>query len=419
MQEKLYKIEKAPVCKNLEKVISKLSEAQIKQIIDLSENPKYLYWDKFKYKKLDNFGITNDIGWALVHKHRRLSARQTPIHGEEGEGFHFNHLKRFEKILHTFDKAFLNRPIDSSAQTESWMSEAISSAMIEGAHTTRDRALELLQLHKTPSDYAERMIVNNYKMANILENLPLDFQVDLKTLLDWQTQLTHQTLDKAGQGRLRDDADQIVIAPNVPEIVTFIPPKKAFLEKELTRLIDFINQENEDMHPLIQAICIHFWFAYLHPFVDGNGRTARALFYWFLMKSGYPNITSLPLSPIILKSLKQYSKAFIYSEQDDHDLTYFIDFNMGLIDEALTQFKLAKDSKKTDRESFDENLNLRQNIVLNILRNHELSDVNVSFVKQKFGVSKLTAINDLKELLEKGLLESRRAGKNVLYRLKI
>lgn len=418
MKEKLYRIEQPNIPRNWEVEAKKLTEAQKRALIDISENPIYLYWDKMKYKTFKDIPVSKEVAWAIIRNYRRCGYRTLQIQNEENELYKYLPLQRWEKTILLFDKIFLNRPRDTEVRSEPWMVEAISSAMIEGAHTTRDRAIQLLHLHKTPADYGERMILNNYKMAQILENLPLDFQISLDTLFDWQTQLTHQNLPVKDQGRLRTDADQIVIAPKTPDIVTFIPPTEAFLKSQLESFIDFVNQDNLELHPLLQAICVHYWFAYLHPFVDGNGRTARSLFYWFLMKSRYPNITSLPISPLILKSVQKYSKAFIYTEQDNQDLTYFIDFNFHLIEEALSQFNISSHGEHSDHEPFDERLNFRQNTIMRILRSKQLPDVNVSYVRDKFGVSKLTAINDLKGLLSLELIESRRVGKNVLYRLK-
>jgi Fic family protein len=419
VKEKLYRIEEAKVPENWETEAEKLTEAQKRNLIDVSENPVYLYWDKIKYKLPKDLPISLESAWAFIRRHRQQSYRNLPIQNENGESCQYLLLQRWEKTILFFDKIFLNRPREQNVQSESWMIEAISSAMIEGAHTTRDRAMQLLYLHKTPSDYGERMILNNYKMAQILEVLPLDFCISLETLFDWQIQLTSQNLAREDQGRLRTDADHIVIAPKSPDIVTFISPSEAFLKAQLISFIDFTNQDHLDLHPLIQAICIHYWFGYLHPFVDGNGRTARSLFYWFLMKSGYPNITSLPVSPLILQSVQQYSKAFVYTEQDHQDLTYFIDFNMRLIEEALVQFKASQFGEHTGEKTDDERLNLRQNTIVHILKTKQLPDVNVSYVQQKFGVSKVTAINDLKRLVSLDLAESRRVGKNVLYRLKM
>lgn len=423
MNEKIYCIEQPKIPNNWEEKIKDLSEIQKKELIDISENPIYLHWDKIKYKVFKDLPVSPEIAWAFIVNHRQQTYRDmSPIQDEKGMFYRYSLLQRWEKTLLFFDKMFLNRPRDHNHDSEPWMLEAISSAMIEGAHTTRDRAMKLLQFHKTPADFGERMILNNYKMAQILENLPLDFQISLETLFDWQIQLTSQNLPEKDQGRLRTDADQIVIAPKAQDGVTFVPPRESFLKDQLGPFIDFVNQDYDKhlhTHPLLQAICIHYWFAYLHPFIDGNGRTARSLFYWFLMKSGYPNITSLPLSPLILKSVQQYSKAFVYSEQDHQDLTYFIDFNIRLVEEALIQFKSSQSVLRTNDVSLDEKLNLRQNTIVHMLKTNQLSDVNVSYMKQKFGVSKATAINDLKTLVSLDLLVSRRVGKNVLYRLKV
>ncbi|WP_331255619.1 Fic family protein [Candidatus Bealeia paramacronuclearis] len=418
MQEKLYRIEQPNVPKDWEREAQNLTDDQTEGLIGLSENPIYLYWDKIKYKVFKDLSVSKEVAWAIILNHRKKNSRNTPVQSEGGDFFRFVPLQRWENTLLLFDKIFLNRPRGANVQSEPWMIEAISSAMIEGAHTTRDRALQLLHLHKTPADYGERMILNNYKMAQMLESLPLDFYVNLETLFEWQIQLTRLNLPQKDQGRLRTDTDHIVIAPKSPDVVTFIPPSEGFLKDQLALFIDFVNRDHPNLHPLLHAICIHYWFAYLHPFVDGNGRTARALFYWFLMKSGYPNITSLPLSPLILRSVQNYSKAFILTEQDHQDLTYFIDFNIRLIDEALVQFKANELIDSSQNDLVDERLNLRQNTIIRILKTKQLPDVNVSFVQQKFGVSKLTAIHDLKGLLILEIVESRRVGKNVLYRLK-
>ena len=77
-------------------------------------------------------------------------------------------------------------------------------------------------------------------------------------------------------------------------------------------------------HHHIRAIILHFWLAYGHPFVDGNGRTARALFYWAMLHEGYWLFEFISISNILRKAPAQYGLSFLYSETDDNDLTYFI-----------------------------------------------------------------------------------------------
>ena len=67
---------------------------------------------------------------------------------------------------------------------------------------------------------------------------------------------------------------------------------------------------------------------YVHPFKDGNGRTARALFYWFLLKKGYALVKNISISRVILESRTQYDKAFLKTEKDDNDLNYFIAYSI-------------------------------------------------------------------------------------------
>ncbi|MFA0252623.1 Fic family protein, partial [Vibrio sp. 10N.261.45.A4] len=73
----------------------------------------------------------------------------------------------------------------------------------------------------------------------------------------------------------------------------------------LYSLCEFANTEhldNEFIHPIVKAIILHFMVGYIHPFSDGNGRTARALFYWFLLKSGYDNFQYVSISSLLKSS---------------------------------------------------------------------------------------------------------------------
>jgi Fic family protein len=107
-------------------------------------------------------------------------------------------------------------------------------------------------------------------------------------------------------------------------------------------LINFANDKlnsNIFIHPVVKAIIIHFWVGYLHPFCDGNGRTARALFYWYLLKNNYFGFSYIPLSKELKVSKSKYAKSYIYSEQDDLDMTYFLSYNLSKIKLALDKFK--------------------------------------------------------------------------------
>ena len=91
------------------------------------------------------------------------------------------------------------------------------------------------------------------------------------------------------------------------------------------------------MHPAIQSIILHFWLAYDHPFVDGNGRTARALFYWSMLHYGYWLFEYVSISQTIVRGSVQYGEAFLHTETDDNDLTYFIVYHLDVINRSIAE----------------------------------------------------------------------------------
>lgn len=111
-----------------------------------------------------------------------------------------------------------------------------------------------------------------------------------------------------------------------------IPPVYADIPGFILQLCSFFNG-NEDgkffIHPIMRGIIIHFMLAYMHPFADGNGRTAREVFYWYMLKQGYWLTEYLSISRIISRSKKSYEKAFLYSEADGNDIGYFVSYIKG------------------------------------------------------------------------------------------
>ena len=109
---------------------------------------------------------------------------------------------------------------------------------------------------------------------------------------------------------------------------TGLPPAK--LPEHMKKLVDFI-QANDGMDDLVKAAIIHFYFAYLHPYFDGNGRMARLLHLWFLVQKGYPSSLYIPISSYIEKSKKHYYQAFTKIEQNEKlsgliDVTPFLQY---------------------------------------------------------------------------------------------
>jgi Fic family protein len=285
----------------------------------------------------------------------------------------------------------------------------------------------MIKEKKEPKTFGEKMIFNNFATMKAIQEKYKDEKLSLDMLFDMHAMLTKDVLEKESeQGSFRTNEDKIVIQKGDDQsVVSYVTPSIEFVQKEIKKLIAFANDELEEkdfIHPVIKAIMLHFWIGLLHPFVDGNGRLARGLFYWYLLRKGYWAFALLPISLVIKKSPSQYADAYILSEQDDNDLTYFIDYNLSKINQAIENFrkyfsvKSKENSKKEEILHHYKNLNIRQIEALKNLSENPDKSLTLTTHKNIFGVTKMTAIKDLKGLLNAGFVTSAKQGRNVFYR---
>ncbi|MFC1659270.1 Fic family protein [Pseudomonadota bacterium] len=406
-----------------------------KELIEKANSPIYLHWKELKWKT-EWLPRDKEKFWHIVKATRYYRKSYTLIESYEDKEknfFTWVNLPRFQNFLHKFDLGIggdivANKTIDAQERKiiirQSIIEEAIASSQVEGAHTSRKVAKEMIKFGRKPRDSSEQMIYNNYRAMERIteckdENLSLELILELHQILTKDD----KTLKENEIGRFRDD--EVYVTDG--EFCYYEAPDPKFVQRELTKLIELANAPfSEDgsffIHPVIEAIMLHFWISYLHPFVDGNGRLARCLFYWYMLKKGYWIISYLPISRIIKKSPKQYGMSFVYTEQDDSDLTYFIDYNIRKIQQAQKEFEeyYIRRIKETEKEEeINKNLDLNERQV-QILRSLE----NGSFVTNKgyiniFDISKPTGISDLKDLERKDLIRSEKSGREVRYYKKI
>ncbi len=439
---KLYQIEKPDLKKYLrlppdykasdEPALRYAIAQKYKEYKSLAFGPDYLYWDKLKYKLPD---VVKEDLWIAIKEYRKEASVEVPVKNEKGEFFRWVKLPHYEEFFHFIDLQFagsfgsdvlgqakLDKKTMNRFKTRGILEEAITSSQIEGANTTRRMAKELIKSGRKPINKSEQMILNNYQAMRSIEEEYKDKKLSKELLLEMHDTLTKNTLEQKDIGRFRNDSDNIVVMGNDGETIYFIPPKADFVEKEIERLIMFANDEDPGsfIHPVAKAVMIHFWIGYLHPFCDGNGRLARILFYWHLIKKDYWIFTYLSFSYLILRSRKQYENAYLYSEQDDNDLTYFINYNIQKINDSLGYFLKKSREKIKQSESMlnvkiTYGLNARQLDLLEYFIEHPEEKTTPTIHKNTHMISKLTAINDLKLLSAHGFLLTEKQGKNKYY----
>jgi Fic family protein len=394
---------------------------------------EYVYWDKFKYYKPPS-KISIQQAWAYL-KFSRISNREySPVKTPNGQRFSFVITKQMYQKLSFIDsntsgfiRSEWKKPTvhqRSSLIISGLSEEAIASSQIEGAATSRKVAKDMILSQRKPRSRDEQMIVNNYQVMQRLQDWK-DFDLTLDMLKDMQKNITINTLEDPGDsGRLRNDGDNIVVSNKLTGEVVFTPPPSAFVKEELRRLIEFANKNEDEidfMHPVIKANILHFWLAYLHPFVDGNGRTARALFYWHLLRNNYWMFQYLSVSRVIKTSKARYDNSFIYSELDENDLSYFLSYLMGVLTQSVIDFsnhykiKSEEDKLTFQLSAIFKDLNERQIKLLQYVNEHRNAIVTIKTHQNVHQVTYQTARTDVIGLADKGFFTQVVNGKRYDY----
>lgn len=373
----------------------------------------YLYWDKIKFKAKD---CTPQELWSAVKLHRRISRKTIRFNRY---AFHYVITDYLQQALHQFDMHIggslgSNIGIAETDKTKfmvsSIMEEAISSSQMEGASTTRKRAKEMIQQAKRPKNKSEQMILNNFvTMQHIVQHKNDD--LTMEGLLHIHQLVTKNTLaDTNEEGRLREN-DDIYIVNHANSEVVHTPPTHTELHALMRDLCNFFNSDNKEfIHPIVKACIIHFMVAWIHPFSDGNGRTARAVFYWYMLKKGYWLTEYLSISRIIKDSKSQYEKAYQYTEMDENDLTYFLTYHLRSMQkafEALKSYISRKQKEVFQAAKFMKitGVNDRMAQILKIVFDDPERMLNTKEMEARFNVSNFTARTDLKALVGLGFLE--------------
>lgn len=410
-------IEKAPIIDisdNIDIVMNLIHDPNLQTLYKKIED-EYLYWDKVKY--LTPKGVDPQLFWGAVKMKRQMQL-QTIRFGKYTFSFMITPL--MQSLLHEFDLKMggslsangVISPRDRQIYlVNSIMEEAIASSQMEGASTTRKVAKDMLRKELRPKNRSQQMIVNNY--ATIKQLVEEKGQVlDLNMLLDIHRSITTNTLDNPeDEGRLRQ-TDDIYVIDAITGSVAHTPPSHTEIEELLHDLFAFASDKDKSnfIHPIIKGIILHFMLAWIHPFVDGNGRTARSLVYWYMLKKDYWMTEYLSISRVIYKNKKRYERMFLYTEADHMNMTYFIQHNLQVMKKAYEDLKTYLSVKMEERNSVlqycdIEGINERQMQILKIINDTPSLVLSSLEVSNRFGVSDKTARTDLKVLTELGYLK--------------
>lgn len=394
---------------------------------DAEEGGEYVHWDKLRHLKPPG-DLSHEEWWFLIKWGREQTLRAIPLTDPAGQSFTYGIPDVVFRHLHYVDQRCSGEiampevvAADEQARqhylVNSLMEEAIRSSQLEGATTSRRVAKDLLRSGREPKDRSERMILNNYRGLQFMREMGEGLTPE--AILELHRILTDGTLDDpSAAGRLQTpDEVRVAVYDSADGALLHTPPPAEQLPERLQALCDFANQNGDAepfVHPVVRAILLHFWLAYDHPFEDGNGRTARALFYWYMRTRGYWLVEYLSISRILRTAPAQYSKSFLFTETDGRDTTYFLVYQLEVIERAVKELHSYLNRKANEIRDVEAlmkgspDFNHRQLALLgHALR---MPDQTYTFRShsQSHGVTHETARNDLLPLVDRGLLQRRR-----------
>ena len=411
-------------------VLSRAREAQ---------DDEYLPWDKLRFKTPPE-GLSHEEWWLTIKLARAASSRRLPLFTADGTPFSYTLpdeiLRMTEEISRRASGVIaLPEPVTNPATRDryvvnSLIEEAIRSSQIEGASTSRKVAKEMIRSGRRPKDRSERMILNNYNaMRRVVELKNMDLTPEL--IYELHRMVTDGTLDDPeAAGRIQSNVDPVDRVAVWGwgfdgEEAIHTPPPGEQLKERVANLCQFANSLDEKpwIPPVLRSLTLHFMMGYDHYFEDGNGRTARILFYWSMLRHGYWLTEYLSISNILSGAPSKYARSYLNTEQDDGDLTYFFIYQLGVVIRAINELDkyLARKVEELREtrvllSAVPGEYNHRQLALLELAIKDPGAIFTIESHSRSHRVSHETARNDLRDLEIRSLLRQSKSGKRFIWR---
>ncbi len=292
------------------------------------------------------------------------------------------------------------------------INEAKDSSAIENIVTTHDDIYKVL----TESGYKEENAkeVVDYRNAIWLgyEQIKKDGYINTNTIIKIQGTIEH---NNAGIRKLPGTE----LKNSITGETIYTPPQdEQEIRKYLKNLEDFINNNEDNIDPLIKVCLIHYQFESIHPFYDGNGRTGRILNILYLVLNKLIDSPILYLSKYINKTKQEYYKLFneVRENNNFEDWILYIlkgieitsKETIGLIEKIQAEIKNYKEKFRTKLPKIYSK-ELLESLFYEVY-------TKISYIEKACNVTRITATSYLNQLEEIGLLESEKIGREKIYK---
>ncbi len=297
--------------------------------------------------------------------------------------------------------------------------DIVKSSEIEGEH---------LNYGKVRSSIARRLGINTAGLSSPDRNVEgvVDMMLDAtqnylqplteERLFAWHSALFptgYSGMHKIEVARYRTGEMQVVSGAMGKEKIHYDAVAPQLVKTEMDKFLNWFN-DGDKTDPVIKAAIAHFWFVIIHPFDDGNGRIARAISDLLLARSEKSSERFYSMSGQILVERKQYYKVLQKVQHSSGDITEWLEWFLHCLKNALseTESTLKTILRKAEFWKIHETtpLNERQRLVLNKLLDGFDGKLKSSKWAKIAKCSPDTALRDIKDLIEKRILQQEQQG---------
>ena len=339
--------------------------------------------------------------------------------------FHYTH--KIVNNLTAIAKAravILNAPLipkwEVSLRREALLRSAHSSTAIEGNPLTLEQVSELAAGRDIMVRRKDKKEVLNYlealeKIPEFAERKPFKFS----DLLELHKLITRDTLENpADEGSLRNQ--QVAVVNRATGQIIFMPPPTDRVGALVEEFLEWFNSEEvNEIDPVIEAGLAHYELVRIHPFVDGNGRTARVMASIVLFKRAFDIKRFFALDDYYDKDRRAYYAALKTVDQDSLDLTGWLEYFTEGVAVSLKAVEdkvigLSQDIKFLKERGQIALTDRQVKIVEMLLQNEKLT---IGQVKDLFGFSRQMALKEMTKLVELGVIRLKGRGRGAYYEL--
>jgi len=305
--------------------------------------------------------------------------------------------------------------------------DVVKSSEIEG---------ELLNYEQVRSSIARRLGIDAAGLVPSARNVEgvVEMMLDAtqnflqplteERLFGWHSALFptgHSGMYKIEVGRYRTGEMQVVSGAMGKEKIHYEAVASQHVKAEMDKFLNWFNDDVK-LDPVLQAAIAHFWFIIIHPFNDGNGRIARAISDLLLARSESSPERFYSMSSQILVVRKRYYEVLQKVQHSSGDITEWLDWFLHCLKNALleTETTLRKILRKAEFWEIHEStpINERQRLILNKLLDGFDGKLKSSKWAKIAKCSPDTALRDIKDLMEKGILQQdQQGGRSTNYEL--